>query len=329
MKHLLSVVAVFTLSEFATELAPAQQITGTVSDLDGNPIQGMEVLFLDAKNALLAATATTTVSGTYRSGTIPTGNYRVRFLDANGAGVPGFFIPEFSGTNGNDDFCSSAVVTALPGSTTVVDESMVHHEPTIIVTRTGDVTGHVSAAETGASLGEMHVAVVDAANAWEVVTTTSRTDKDPGMYVASISQSPSARVRVRVSDPARNYFPEFFGPEGSDDFCAAARLEYEPPVKGIDVTMNIIPPGQVVDDLRDAIENLDLPTNVSNMLDQPLTQTVALLTDANPSNDAGVCGQLVSFISRVAIQETKGQLAPADAANLIQAAELARINLGC
>lgn len=93
--------------------------------------------------------------------------------------------------------------------------------------------------------------------------------------------------------------------------------------------MTLIPPGQVVDALRDEINNLDLPTNVSNVLDQPLTQTVALLTDSNANNDAAVCRQLESFTSRVEIQEAHGQLTAEDAASLIQSAELSQSSLGC
>lgn len=218
MKRLMLILAL-ALSACAAASAAAQEITGTVHDSDGKPIQGIAVLFLDARDGLLLGTATTTVSGEYTGGTIPTGNYRVRFLDEYGAGSPGFFIPEFSGAKGSDDFCSAAVVSVLPGATAIVDESMAYQGPTKFVPHAGSIAGQVTAAETGAPLPGIQVAVVDAANAWQIVSTKTQSDEEPGVYEALISQSSTPRVRIRFPPPRGTIFPSSTVPAAQTTFA--------------------------------------------------------------------------------------------------------------
>ena len=93
--------------------------------------------------------------------------------------------------------------------------------------------------------------------------------------------------------------------------------------------MDRIPPENLVGSLLDKVIELDVPDKVRKPLATPLIRAVDLLTDDNPNNDAGVCGQLGSFITRVNIREMKGQLSPADAEDLRQLAEATQLALGC
>ena len=90
-----------------------------------------------------------------------------------------------------------------------------------------------------------------------------------------------------------------------------------------------IPAAQLTENLTDAVESLNLPSNVESMLRAPLTHAVALLNDTNTSNDTGVCAQLTSFISRVNIQESRGQLSPGDASALRTSTDAILDALGC
>jgi hypothetical protein len=317
-----------TLVAALSAAAVTQNISGTVT-YEGTAIEGIHVDFLDAANAEALGSATTDSTGAYDSGLVPAGDYRVRFSDPLSVANPGSFASQFFGAGGADSFCAATVVTLASGGSTIVDDGMglAHSDGILINPAHVGVSGVVRSAATGAPLPGIEVRIFSATNAVPISVVATNPD---GVYAYRIDGFFMDEARVRFFDPAGRYFPQFFaaGVAGSDDFCAGGLLDLNHnPVA--DVSLRPIPPAQLTENLGSTIETLGLPSSVESMLRTPLTQAVALLSDANPNNDTGVCAQLRSFISRVEVQERRGQLSPADAAALRESTAAILASLGC
>jgi hypothetical protein len=133
-------------------------------------------------------------------------------------------------------------------------------------------------------------------------------------------------LRIRFTDPSGTFFSEFHG-AGSDSFCNA------PVVRSGSVTLDgfldRVPAEQLTQQLVDTVLSYDLPPNVATMLGTSLTQVRALLADDRAGNDGAACGQLASFLTRVDIQERRGELSAAQAGELRSQVTLLRAALGC
>jgi hypothetical protein len=132
----LSVVAVVSVM-VAVPAATLQNVAGTVTSPAGEPISGIQVSFFDALNAEWLATTTTNANGHYDSRSIPTGDYRVRFIDPDRV-----WQTEFAGAGGHDVFCDATVVPVPAGTTTTLDLRMRLFEPILIAGFDGFVAGH-------------------------------------------------------------------------------------------------------------------------------------------------------------------------------------------
>lgn len=296
--------------------ATAQNITGTVLEADktGSPVRSVVVTMLDAVNADVLATATTDFDGRYDSGLIPAGQYRLRFQH------------EFhSGDDGAAAFCSADVVAVQPLTTTVVNHRLTVDKDSQkeIGGAKGGVGGTVRDAVTLASLHGIQVIILDATSAEPLGTVTTGPD---GTYEFSGAALHVARVRFR--DPSGTYFPQFHGAGGADVYCSGTPVGFEDE-SYTDAFMNRVPPEVLTDQLIDALDSLDLPASVEAMLTTPVTRLIDLLSDGNGSNDMAGCGQLTAFVSRVNVQEKKGQLSPSEADALRQSADNVAISLGC
>lgn len=308
----------------------AGQIIGTVVDSGegekgtaGDPIVGIQVHFFDALNAELLGTSDTGSTGVYDSGIIPDGDYRVRFTDPFGHNS-GVFVTKFSGTEFGG-FCDAVVIPVLLGSTETVDEMLVWRGPQLEISNDFNFRGIVLDAASLAPLQGIQVNFLIGEIGDPITTATTDVDGlfDPELFTLQ----PSGIVKIRYVDPSGIYFPEYQGADSTDDFCAGTSFLMAPKV--VEGFMDRIPPDENPQVLIDAVEDLNLPNNVSTMLGTPLSRAVDLLTDDNPNNDTAVCNQLASFISRVDIQERHGRLTASDAADLILAAEALRAELGC
>ena len=133
-------------------------------------------------------------------------------------------------------------------------------------------------------------------------------------------------IRVRFHDPAGNYFPEFSGAGDLDDFCGSNAFAEggHPAVNGFLGRITPDSAGLIV-----LVEDLGLPTDVTEDLDTPLVRAVGILTDDKPNNDTAACGHLTAFISRVNLQERKGQLTTTQADDLRASTEALKSELGC
>lgn len=85
---------------------------------------------------------------------------------------------------------------------------------------------------------------------------------------------------------------------------------------------SVVTPAQAVQDLIGAIAAMGLPVGVANSLSAPLN-------NFNPSNLTAACGKLDAFINQVNAKLQNGQLTPAIAAQLLQAANAIKASLGC
>jgi hypothetical protein len=206
---------------------------------------------------------------------------------------------------------------------------MSHSDPRKVAEFDGGISGFVRNAVTGAPLAGIEIRVHDAANATVVATTQTNAD---GTYAVGKIALVTELVRVRFFDPTGVFFPQYFvgaGTLGPDDFCTGTPLDLGSIPFDVNAYLEPIPPAQLTDNLAEAIDTLNLPTNVESMLRTPLTQAVALLNDTSANNDTAVCAQLKSFISRIDIQEARGQLRPSDATALRESTGAILAALGC
>ncbi len=317
-------VFVLTLLVWLPSQSIAGNITGTVTAKDGTPVDNIQVDFLDALNAELLASSFTSGSGSYNSGTLPDGDYRIRFSDT-GTHAPGFYVPEFFGASGADDFCSAGVSIVTSDSIAMIDENMQFSGPTEVLVSNFSFSGTARDAVTSLPIQGIQVNFLNGVNGQQV--TDVSTDVD-GFYKGGGDLFIDPTMRVRFTDPAGNYFPEFVGISvpGNDDFCLGFAFPDGGHI-GVDANLDVImvDPG----DLITVVDDLDLPADVTTMLATPLTRATALLTDDNPNNDAAVCRQLTAFLSRVNIQERKGQLTTAQADALRASTEAVKTELAC
>jgi hypothetical protein len=84
----------------------------------------------------------------------------------------------------------------------------------------------------------------------------------------------------------------------------------------------IVTPAQADQNLITAIGNMGLPTGVANGLIGPLK-------NFNPNNKNSACGKLNTFINQVNFDAQNGLLTPAQASQLLQAANAIKTSLGC
>lgn len=306
------------LTLFSAAAAEGQVIYGSVTDVYGIPLRSVLVTFFDSTNAERISAATTAFDGSYKSELIPPGNYRVRFTASS-------YYPAFFGT-AFDDYCLGTAVAVVPdGTTSGVDQVMKPSEPAEVLLTSGEIRGLVTDATTGLPLAGITVSIFSVNGEVFLQASTEAT----GEYRIGFQDLPRWAARVRFSDPAHAHFPLFFGTAGLDDFCLGTVVDLTSGKTVVaDAFMQPIP-GQLAENLVDQIEDLSLPENVVTVLAAPLVQAANLLTDDNPGNDQGVCGQLTAFITRVDIQEKRGQLAPAEAAELRRSAESLKAALAC
>ncbi|MEW6683479.1 MAG: carboxypeptidase-like regulatory domain-containing protein [Nitrospirota bacterium] len=314
-----------------------QIITGTVVDAGGAGIRGIQVTILDSKNAVEAATTATDYNGTFNSPNIPSGSYRVRFAGSDQFGR--LLSPEFYGDTERDEFCGGAVVSVLPDTRTGLkteDMQLAEPLPAPEGPVQGAIHGTVVDAETGVPLQGVQVAVFLSDNAQTVPISsgTSITDAD-GRYRIAFQVVGTDLIRIRFSDPTGIFFSEYSGESDltrdHDVFCAGTVLRVDPAgtTQTVNGFLDRIPAEQLTENLTGMVTDLDIPANVEAVLATPLIRAVDLLTDDTPNNDAGVCAQLASFITRVDIQEKTGQLSPEEADALRQSATNIRTTLGC
>ena len=91
----------------------------------------------------------------------------------------------------------------------------------------------------------------------------------------------------------------------------------------------VVTPAQAIENLSNTIGAMGLLGGVANSLSAPIGQASTLLNDSNPRNDIAACGKLNAFIDKVNARVQNGQVTPAQASQLLQAANAIKASLGC
>jgi 5-hydroxyisourate hydrolase-like protein (transthyretin family) len=314
--------AAAALSLTVVGAATFQNIVGTITDtVFAEPAPGIEVDFYDALNAELLASTTTDAGGHYDSGVIPAGSYRVRIgSDFYGAAADA------------DSFCGAAIVPVPASMTTVLDAQTVTsgekdggEAEKLVEPGGGGVAGHVVDAVTGLPLQGIRVSLLASGGA-ELIAAVM-TDAD-GFYSFGALDSKETSIpesRIRFSDPTGTFFAEFYGAD-ADLFCSATIVSGGEVADGF---LDRVPPEHLTQQLAETVTSYDLPAGVATMLGTSLTQLRGLLADDNAGNDAATCRQLASFVTRVDLQERRGELTSAQADELRAQAAIVGTAVGC
>lgn len=304
----------------------AAEISGNVTErLTGGPQRGVHVELRDALNAEILAETDTDFDGDYQSGLIPSGSYRIRFIPTvAGSGECCVTIAYFGASS--DEFCSGSSVFVAPTALETVDHVVPSKTPTLVVIQQAGISGIVTDSSTGDPLPGIQVHLVHPLSAMALGPPSEVTGEE-GTFRITHTVTGIGDFVVRFVDPTGAYFPEFFGAGGSDDYCLATRI----PIGTIraDVAMARLTPTALTEDLLEEIATLPVPEQVATLLGTPLQRATSFLSDGNPNNDGAVCHQLDSFITRVLLQEGKGQIAPDEAAALEEGARQVQAELGC
>jgi beta propeller repeat protein len=198
----------------------AGSIVGTVSSSQLVSLPAIQVDFI-TPNAGLIATTITLADGTYNSGDLPAGDYRIRFSDPSGD-----YQPSFYGSN-EDNFASATIITLLEDQN-LVDINMILYQPI------GSITGNVYYNEYSSenSIPDILVQFFNS-NADLISTTTTLSD---GSY--NSGNLPSGDYRIRFSDPLGNYLTEFYSGGSSLKDAQSFILDREQIVQNIDILLS-------------------------------------------------------------------------------------------
>ena len=147
-----SALAITTGIDF--QLARGATVTGRVVDSAGTPFAGACVLLepADPNNWADGFGMCTGVDGTYTSKGVPTGSYRVRFVDWKTRSFPDQYYP-----GGYDPAAATVLSLTAPGSTALDD---------MVLRPGGVITGRVLAADTGLGVPACLVATEADSGAW-------------------------------------------------------------------------------------------------------------------------------------------------------------------
>ena len=296
-----------------------QNITGEI--VSGSPLEGVAVQFLDPFNVVVVSTSTTDGTGFYDSGILSIGNYKVRFSKSG-------WEPEYFGAGKLDSFDLGALVAVQVGSTAVASESLLPAFPSEIIPHSCALFGTVTDAGSGAPITGVQVNILDAFNAMPIAT--PMTDATGSYYVSHKDVGPlCAPVKVRFSDPAAVYLPQYFGAAGQDVFALATSVDWADNQVDVSVAIVKLTPSGAIDEVSDEITDSSLPPNAKTRIIDQLNRAKAIISDGNPNNDAAACGVLSSIINEINAMQNRGELSAFEADILRQSAKTARNTIGC
>jgi len=193
MKRLLSLSLFFIAAG-----AAAAGITGTVTNETGAPLAAMTVTAYQS-DGTLAATATTSASGTYAM-TLFGGQYRVLAYDPSGAYATSFYSDA-------ESFETSKVLQLTSITATNINFRLVH---------AGFAVGHVSG-PSGAGLANMTVTAYNLSGTRRGFTTTNGT----GSFTLAL---PPGSYKIAAFDEALTFATTFFDNTTSFDAAAAVSI---------------------------------------------------------------------------------------------------------
>lgn len=309
--------------------AAAGRIVGLITVEGSGPLAGAHVQFFEAVNAEVAATTTSGTDGTFDSGLLAAGPYRVRVAYASATDK--VCVREYLGEGDvhADVFDTARVVGAVDGQVTEIAVTVFPMrpeacEPSVCVPGNFGLSGVVFDAVTGAALQGIKVRLKEAESA---ILTHELTTDESGSFLLKVQACLPGPAKVRLVDPSGSHVPEYVG-AGSDTFSAGTVFHLnEFPSFREDVAR--LTPGEQLAQLEREIEEIPLPASTARALAAVLGRAEALLQDGNPNNDRGACGLVRAFTGQLGAAIARGELTPDEGEPLLASAEEILQDLGC
>ena len=328
----------FFIPFITTNLAFATgSIVGTVSMVVEKiqlPLSNASVQFFDAMNAEIVATATTSGDGTFNSGPLPQGSYKIRFEYSESGGT--ICISEYLGETGthSDVFDTGNIISVFDGQETGITAQVSSQwdlcAPRKCVDSNVGLNGSIVDAKTLNPLSGIKVRVKGAENAMQLFELT--TDNNGNFQFLSkfcqLPFPPTADVKVRLLDPSGLHIPEYVGASGMDSFELGSVLNLAT-IPSISEDLAQITPAQEIGQLIDQVRKMPLPETTANTLIKLANQAKNFLEDTNPNNDKSACGILKGFVNRLKGMVAKGEITQTEADALSNSVVEVQNNLGC
>lgn len=296
----------------------------------GEGVADARVQFMDARTAVQVAEVRSGIDGSFTSGALPPGTYRIRFSEPCPDDPPRCLVhyPMFYQTDPETitDLFEKAtpIQTVSDAVVRIPDVSwQLKALPKAPHLSDGLVTGR-AVSLAGAGLAGVEVRVLDAYSADP--RASGLTGLDGSFSLAFRALSTESEVKVLFSDPAAIYRNEYFGVQEDDTFLSAQMVE----ARGVDPVAFVVedlspnPPAGVVQAMIAA-----LPADGVPALHVLLRVAEFLLLDQNANNDAFVCGIMTAFTQHVEQVQRRGALTAAQAEALGQGAGRVEQSLGC
>ena len=197
-----TVTANTTTPEINAAMQPGGQITGTVTDSEGKPLEGVSVGVFEAggSNTTLVSSAATNSTGGYTAPNLASGSYKVEFSESSGASD---YAPQYYNSKATWAEAEPVMVTA--GTTTLaIDAAM---QPG------GQITGTVTNSE-GKALSGVRVTVLEADGSNTEPPSTTMTGSTGGYTVSNLA-SGSYKVEFSANSEVGNYAPQYYNAKSS------------------------------------------------------------------------------------------------------------------
>jgi hypothetical protein len=298
----------------------------------GTPLANGSVEFFDSMNAEIVASTTTTEYGSFESGVLPAGSYKIRVSAAPLTSKA--CVREFAGESDlhADAFSTGVDFGVSDGGDTVVvvgveDRDASFCEPMLCVPPPPEsLSGTVVDAETREPLAGINVRMKDAVNA---TPRGDLTTDENGFFLrkgGGVCGTPP--LKVRLVDPAGVYVSEYVGASGLDSFDLGAEVVLTD-LPELSEDLAKMTSAQQIARLANALVDMGLPEAVVAHLEPVLERAQALLNDQNPNNDRGACGILTSFVARLEAMVARGEITRSEADSLSELVEGIRRDLHC
>lgn len=309
----------------------APEIGGRLVEAEtGKGVANARVQFMDARTAVQAAEVRSGDDGSFTSGALPPGAYRIRFSEPCPDDPPHCLVhyPMFYQTDPEtitDRFEQATPIQTVSETVVWIPDApwQLKALPKVQHLSDGLVTGR-AVTPTGAGLAGVQVRVLDAYNADQ--RATGLTGADGSFSLAFRALSSESEVKVLFADPAGIYRAEYFGPQEDDAFLSAEVVDAMSgdPVAFVIEDLSPNAPAGVVQAMIAA-----LPADGVPALYVLLWGAQFLLLDQNPNNDVAVCGIMTAFTQHVVQQQRRGALTATQAEALREGAGAVEQSLAC
>lgn len=312
-------------------------LTGVINLDDGSPLAQANVRVFNAVNAEIADQTVTDNTGSFMTGPISPGTYKVRVdrIFNDDAGVCISQVAEYLGDDSGgsvlhaDVFDTAKTFTVVDGTTTQVSGSAQQNScQGVKKCVSSALGGRIVDKDTGEYINGIVVEAKDPVNAMPETTNvvSQNTIDGDGYFRANVTCF--ADGKVRFFDPTGKYSPEYYQDQ-PDDFSLGNVIDYGNFANLNEVYLSQASPSQQIQNLSDQISNLSLTDQTVSSLTNTLGQATTLLLDQNPNNDKSSCGLLRAFINKLDGLVASGEITSEERDTLANEASTTSQSLGC